>query len=638
MVALAWRCVALLLLAAVGGHSADQSTRDVYTFWAELESRPAEHELAAVALWERSWRRAGWTTHVLNESDAQAHPDYAALAAKLSALPSVNSPAFSRATFLRWVAMAATPAGGVLTDYDVLNVGWTAPQPLPAVLTTKERHTPSVVVGSREEFARALALFASFRVPDGGPDAHLYVRRDRPHVSDQVLLRLAAERGELERDHTCVAFGARGGENATLLHFSRTAVVTRGSGLARNELMDMVLHQLTRPTEAEAAERAARAAADGSHPRACSVDLGEAHISPRDAKFFPHLYRGPPGFREAVCDQPVTGRYCYGTGADAVCLPGFVGIGFEKAGTTKMFELLSAHPGVCATARKEAMLMIDVRRWPGQLREQFEGSRADCLHGEFTPFYATPFRPVALPDYLKVLRHLLPPDVRLLAAVRDPVRRAYSHFKYHLERGYDCEDWPGAPCFPKFFRNGTFRNAVCSALNQLGGGAYLDALAARAPDSPYPFQAVNRTVQYPHWDLLSPGFYGAMLRPGVGAVGRERLFVFQQEELEAEPAAVLARAYAFLQLPAFDLAGAVGNATLYSRAKNSLGSRLQLDDRRVVDFLYALYANSTRLTNLQHGTRLSHAPFRARDLDARRLCRHLRANFTGPYRSLSSDQ
>ena len=85
---------------------------------------------------------------------------------------------------------------------------------------------------------------------------------------------------------------------------------------------------------------------------------------------------------------------------------------------------------------------------------------------------------MALPDYLKVLRHLLPPDVRLLAAVRDPVRRAYSHFKYHLERGYDCEDWPGAPCFPKFFRNGTFRNAVCYALNQLGGEAYLDALAA----------------------------------------------------------------------------------------------------------------------------------------------------------------
>jgi len=608
-------------------------TRDVYTYYEETKVKARDGELEAVAVWNLSWTRAGWTTHLLTLEDARRHPDFARLRERFALLPTVNSPAYELSCFTRWLAMAQTE-GGVLSDYDVLNVGWLAPQPLPAKLTTLERHVPSVALGSKAEFQRALALFAAFERPLGD-SGRLYSRKGRPHVSDQNLLRAASERGDFARQHTVFTYRAFGSENASLLHLNHAAVLTRGAGLGRNELMGVVLRQQTQPSAAELAQEAARAAegptGGAAYPLACTVNMSA--LPPREAKFFANLYKGPPGFTAAVCGQPITGRSCYGEGEGRVCLPGFVGIGFEKAGTTKVFDLLKAHPGVCVTQRKEAMLMIDVRSWPAMLREQFSGSRGDCLHGEFTPFYATPFRPAALADYLKVLQHLLPPDTRLVAAVRDPVRRAYSHYKYHLERGFDCEDKlrANAPCFPKFFTNGTFRNAVCYALNQLGGEQYLEALAGMVAATPYPFTAVNRTIQYPHWDLLSPGFYAHMLRPWSAVVGRERLFVFQMEELEEDPLAVLRRAYDFLRLPPFDLAGAVGNATLFSRARNSLGSRLDVGDRKLVNFLYALYANSTQLTNLLYGTSLTSVPFNRRALNASRICRHFRKRYTGPY-------
>jgi len=54
-------------------------TSDVYTFFSVVSGRAAtEQELGAIAIWNLSWTRAGWTTHVIGWRDAEAHPNYTA--------------------------------------------------------------------------------------------------------------------------------------------------------------------------------------------------------------------------------------------------------------------------------------------------------------------------------------------------------------------------------------------------------------------------------------------------------------------------------------------------------------------------------------------------------------------------------
>jgi hypothetical protein len=241
---------------------------------------------------------------------------------------------------------------------------------------------------------------------------------------------------------------------------------------------------------------------------------------------------------------------------------------------------------------------------------------------------------------IRAAQQLLPAETVFLAGVRDPVARAYSHYRSLLARGVGCRRALKAPCFTTAFggggngsataRVGTFREAVCYAMETLGGDAYLDKLAAESPS--YPFRQVLPSVQYPHWDVLSPGFYGDMLRPWTSALGAERFFVYQAESLAAAPAETLAAALAFLRLPPL-AADALSNATLYARSANSFDviesyaheplrvSTLE-EDPDLVSFLTALYANSSRTTNELFGTQLAELPYEHEALAGwKALCR-----------------
>lgn len=327
----------------------------------------------------------------------------------------------------------------------------------------------------------------------------------------------------------------------------------------------------------------------------------------------------PAELREAVCGAEQTGRYCYGAGRSRVCLPGFVGLGFEKCGTTKMYDLLTVHPGVCRSRLKEARLLFKVAQWPAYLRQQFNYSTPGCLHGEFTPGYVAPFQ---LDEALKIIsdiKLLLPKRTKFLAGVRDPVTRAYSQYSYHLRHGMDCI--PARPCFKTHFEpNATFRDAVCFAVKHLGGEAWLRELAAD-PKS-YPYSQPSRHLTYPHWDILSPGFFIELLRPWFSRLGRSRFFVFDQEALQKDPTTLLNAAFDFLNLPRVDLADMVPEAELTSLSRNSHNSSSHEvgGDQATRRFLEALYSNSTETTNLVFNLRLPRVPFVAADLDFRKLC------------------
>jgi hypothetical protein len=118
-----------------------------------------------------------------------------------------------------------------------------------------------------------------------------------------------------------------------------------------------------------------------------------------------------------------------GTGA----LPDFVIIGAQKCGTTFFYHLLTQHPYVESAASKELHFFdknfdlgvewyrrcFSVPRWE-------DGRRT--ITGEATPYYM--FHPHAAERMAGVV-----PETRLIALLRNPVDRAYSHHQQEVRKG-----------------------------------------------------------------------------------------------------------------------------------------------------------------------------------------------------------
>jgi hypothetical protein len=121
-----------------------------------------------------------------------------------------------------------------------------------------------------------------------------------------------------------------------------------------------------------------------------------------------------------------------GTGA----LPDFVIIGAMKAGTTFLYNLLTLHPHVEPAASKELdyfdnLIEEEDVEWYRQCFPQprWEDSRR-TITGEATPYYL--FYPHAAKRMAEVV-----PEARVIALLRDPVDRAYSHYQHVVRKGWE---------------------------------------------------------------------------------------------------------------------------------------------------------------------------------------------------------
>jgi len=114
-------------------------------------------------------------------------------------------------------------------------------------------------------------------------------------------------------------------------------------------------------------------------------------------------------------------------------LPDFLVIGAMKAGTTAMEYYLDAHPEAKTVQGEVHYFCCSLHRGPDWYRAKcrIEGLGPDELLGEKTPDYLfNPRAPAAAAELI--------PDARLIAILRDPVTRAYSHYNYM--KGLGTED------------------------------------------------------------------------------------------------------------------------------------------------------------------------------------------------------
>lgn len=108
----------------------------------------------------------------------------------------------------------------------------------------------------------------------------------------------------------------------------------------------------------------------------------------------------------------------------------FIGVGAGKCGSTWLHDNLAKHPQVCDSNLKELNYFSDL--YDEHPFSWYESQYCDCgpslIRGEFSVTY------LAHPEAPKrIKRHY--PEVRLLAIVRDPVRRTFSNYLHSIRKG-----------------------------------------------------------------------------------------------------------------------------------------------------------------------------------------------------------
>ncbi len=233
----------------------------------------------------------------------------------------------------------------------------------------------------------------------------------------------------------------------------------------------------------------------------------------------------------------------------AKILPSFLVIGAQRAGTTTLFDQLLRHPdlhgpvggrGELTWADKE-IHFFDERfllgaTWyrsffPLTLRRRRARARGgDVVAGEATPYYI--FHPL-VPERVAVTI----PDVRLIAILRDPVERAYSH--YQLMRRSRREDL-------------SFEDALEAEGDRLASEAELEAGTTR-----FRIGTGERRKHYHHrhHSYFARGLYADQLERWLAYFPREQLLVVTMEDLAARNAETLGHVLGFLGVRPLELRG-----------------------------------------------------------------------------------
>lgn len=203
-----------------------------------------------------------------------------------------------------------------------------------------------------------------------------------------------------------------------------------------------------------------------------------------------------------------------GTGAPAACRNlDFIIIGAQKCGTTSLHKYLESHPELYLLPEKEVPYFSNddyrSRGWDWYVKDFFAQAPPGKLWGKSTPAYMTCFE---VPGRI----HAQMPHTKLIALLRNPVDRAFSHYKMMVKRKRETRSFSGA---------------VGEKL-QPGNLRQDRLLPPGTEDDGY----------------LTMGEYGRILEQYLQFFPRRQLLVLFTEDLEREPGAVVKRVLQFLNV------------------------------------------------------------------------------------------
>lgn len=248
--------------------------------------------------------------------------------------------------------------------------------------------------------------------------------------------------------------------------------------------------------------------------------------------------------------------------------PDFFIIGVQKGGTTSLYNYLARHPAVLPASEKEIHYFTDhFRRGDAWYRARFPtryrkwrrmlGLRARILTGEATPYYI--FHPHAARRI--EARY---PDARIILMLRNPVDRAYSHYRYHVKLGVETL---------------SFEQAIAAEPQRLAG-----ELERMMADESYCSES------YKLFSYLRRGVYIEQVRRWREYFPREQMLILRSEDFFADPARCFLEVTQFLglphhELPSYDTFNAGAEAALPAGMRQQLSEYFRPYNAQLRDYL-----------------------------------------------------
>ena len=203
-------------------------------------------------------------------------------------------------------------------------------------------------------------------------------------------------------------------------------------------------------------------------------------------------------------------------------------IGAQRAGTTSLYKYLAQHPGVGAPFLGKGAHFFDTNYssdldlyrayFPTRAYKQYVKVRRglELVTGEGSPYYlAHPHAPYRIAKAL--------PDVKLIALLRDPVTRAYSHYQHEVARGFETL---------------SFEEAIQREPERLAG----EVERMRADPS-------YNSFSYQHHAYVTRGHYAEQLEVWYSLFPRNQILVVRSEDFFADPDRTYHQVLEFLGLP-----------------------------------------------------------------------------------------
>lgn len=265
--------------------------------------------------------------------------------------------------------------------------------------------------------------------------------------------------------------------------------------------------------------------------------------------------------------RPARPLYDYLLGRRRV-LPDFLILGAMRAGTSSLYAWLCEHPQVMGPPAKEVHFFDRLhargpywyrRHFPtlAEVAERRERLGKRVAVGEATPCYL--FHPAVAARI-----HALLPEARLIVLLRDPVARAFSHYRQSVRQGRE----PLA-----------FADALAAEDERLAGAEQALATGSCA-----------RVLAHERYSYRSRGLYFEQLQRYFERTPADRILVLRSEDMFRDPQATVDEVVAFLGLDPWRLSAAPAWNQAPDLAKPVPGeARLRAwfepHNRRLSDFL-----------------------------------------------------
>ena len=212
-------------------------------------------------------------------------------------------------------------------------------------------------------------------------------------------------------------------------------------------------------------------------------------------------------------------------------IPDFIIIGAQKAGTTSLYHYLTLHPEIFSAESKEIHFFnINYKLGLTWYRSKFPTNvekfsrktlfRKKFLTGEASPYYINhPHVPRRIYETIR--------DVKIIAILRNPVDRAYSHFYFNIKQKLESL---------------SFEDALKAEESRLDG-----ELEKMKLDPSY------NSTNYRNYSYLNRGIYVDQIKNWMSLFPKEQFLILRTEDLESQPTKVLKETFEFLDLPNFDI-------------------------------------------------------------------------------------